>query len=471
MPPKTGLEDMLGDGSLIKGRIRDGKGILTWQRPCFRSMHSKHFGWILQSGEMDHSNKMKLIEKESFRILSYQTRKKNLVKKVTELSILCDVEALLITYGPKFINQPIMLDSVWPENSNHVRFRINKYKMSRSVKLRPRYTVGDYFSEKNRALGKEISNLRKKICEVKYPSWDGCLNNFSVDQLKLVAARLDYKIEDADKKMKILKQDQIMNNLMQNMSRNSLSYCLDSIATNWDNFVVPNHVTSNFVFPNQMVHSTKLKLIEKRKKNLVKKVNELSILCDVEALLIMYGPKFTDQPIMVDSVWPENPNHVRFLINKYKMSKSVKLRPPYTVCDYFWEKNKKVGKEILNLRKKICEVKYPSWDVCLNNFSVDQLKLVAARLDYKIGNADKKMKILKQDQIMNNLMLNMSENSLSYCLDSIATNWDNFVVPDQMTSNFVFPNQVEKEDSEEELKKWYGEDADTHEEDASKEES
>ncbi|EEF50898.1 agamous-like MADS-box protein AGL90 [Ricinus communis] len=156
---------------------------------------------------MGHSRiKMELIEKESTRMLTYQKRKKSLVKKVSEFSILCGVEACLIIFAPKHKDQPVKkLDTVWPPNSDEAKSIINKYKKTDQARC---YLVSHYFLDKKKKLDVEISKLQKQVYEAIYPSWDIHLDNFSEDRLRVLLTRLESKLQVADQKLNLFQDNQ-----------------------------------------------------------------------------------------------------------------------------------------------------------------------------------------------------------------------------------------------------------------------
>ncbi|KAF2283072.1 hypothetical protein GH714_043816 [Hevea brasiliensis] len=138
---------------------------------------------------------------------------------------------------------------------------------------------------------------------------------------------------------------------------------------------------------------------QKRKKSLLKKISEFSILCGVEACLIIFGPKQKDeQVIKLEATWPSNPDEIKRIINKYK--RTDQARRCYHVSDYFADKKKKVDVEISKLHKQIFEANFPIWDVRLDSFLEDQLRVLMAQLDEKLEIADKKLDSFHENQVL-----------------------------------------------------------------------
>ncbi|XP_043694612.1 agamous-like MADS-box protein AGL80 [Telopea speciosissima] len=94
---------------------------------------------------------------------------------------------------------------------------------------------------------------------------------------------------------------------------------------------------------------------QKRKKGLKKKTNEFSTLCDVDACLIIFGPKQEGR----------GNRHIG-------------------IPEFYEDQIKKLRRELNELRQHNGKTQYPTWDNRLDNLSVDQLKHLAASLDSKI---------------------------------------------------------------------------------------
>jgi hypothetical protein len=144
--------------------------------------------------------KMELIRKEKSRMLTFRKRKAGLLKKASEFSILCGVDACVIIFGPKQKDdhQPVAPET-WPPNSEEVRCIINRYKGSDQP--RRCYQVSDYFADKKKQIDSELARLHKQIIKAKYPAWDDRLNSLYADQLRVLVGHLDAKIDLADKKL------------------------------------------------------------------------------------------------------------------------------------------------------------------------------------------------------------------------------------------------------------------------------
>ncbi|KAK1563464.1 hypothetical protein Q3G72_027989 [Acer saccharum] len=150
---------------------------------------------------------LKFIENEKARMTTYQRRKRVIKKKAEEFTTLCGVPACMIIYGPKLKNQPVEVD-IWPKETSDFMEAVNLYRdksYSRAVKA---YNLFDYFYGRKRKIDDTIKKLRKLNLESKFPScWDDRLNSFHVNQLRVLLAKFDNKIEAAKRKIVTIKGD------------------------------------------------------------------------------------------------------------------------------------------------------------------------------------------------------------------------------------------------------------------------
>uniref|UniRef100_A0A7N2MJ98 MADS-box domain-containing protein n=1 Tax=Quercus lobata TaxID=97700 RepID=A0A7N2MJ98_QUELO len=153
---------------------------------------------------------MELIKSEKSRNMTFQKRKKGLMKKAYEFSTLCGVQTCMIIYGPKFQERPMELET-WPQNHDEVVERIKRYNEN-LVHKRPRgsTTLSDFFIERNKKVEIEILRLRKNIFKAKYPTCDDRIETLPEDQLAVALDVLDAKFEAVTRAMKMLQGKHLM---------------------------------------------------------------------------------------------------------------------------------------------------------------------------------------------------------------------------------------------------------------------
>ncbi|KAG4154276.1 hypothetical protein ERO13_D03G048600v2 [Gossypium hirsutum] len=148
---------------------------------------------------------MKFIMKDKVRILTYEKRKKGLIKKAQEFSILCGVETCVILYAPKSKETPAKLE-IWPSDHAKVMHVIDKYKgKPLHVRERKCFNVLDFYAIRRKKLDDEICKLRKANTEAKFSVWDDRINSFSVNQLSALLSSLDSNLESARTMIKMIK--------------------------------------------------------------------------------------------------------------------------------------------------------------------------------------------------------------------------------------------------------------------------
>ncbi|KAJ4975574.1 hypothetical protein NE237_000680 [Protea cynaroides] len=122
---------------------------------------------------------------------------------------------------------------------------------------------------------------------------------------------------------------------------------------------------------------------QKRKKGLKKKTYEFSTLCGVDACLIIFDPKQGDgvQP----DTWPENRENVLNIIQKFrKHSREEQGKRQLGLPQFLEDQTKKLRSDLVKLRQRNGNAKYPTWDNYINDFSLIELRTLIASLNSKL---------------------------------------------------------------------------------------
>ncbi|XP_002514306.2 floral homeotic protein PISTILLATA [Ricinus communis] len=138
---------------------------------------------------------MELISNEKSRMITYHKRKKGLTKKVQEFHILCDVDACIIIFSPKFNNRSFDIET-WPSNRYEMRRIINRYRSQDNDRKRNQ-DLSHFFIARKKKIDEDIAKMRKAHMEAKYPAWDNRINLLQLHELSVLASVLQSKIEVA----------------------------------------------------------------------------------------------------------------------------------------------------------------------------------------------------------------------------------------------------------------------------------
>ncbi|KAJ8754192.1 hypothetical protein K2173_002092 [Erythroxylum novogranatense] len=142
-----------------------------------------------------------LISNEKSRMITFQKRKKGLIKKVEELKILCNVDVCVIIFGPKLGHRYCEMEA-WPVNSDEVKRIINMYrKGGPKVRSKKNQDLSDYFVTRKNKVDCEIEKIQKAIVETKFSKCCSQLRFLSYDQLYSLEKTLAAKLEVAERRL------------------------------------------------------------------------------------------------------------------------------------------------------------------------------------------------------------------------------------------------------------------------------
>ncbi|KAI6671311.1 hypothetical protein NL676_006196 [Syzygium grande] len=150
---------------------------------------------------------LELIPKEKARRITYEKRKKGLMKKAQEFTTLCGVDTCMIVYGPAgpaADTEP----EIWPASPEKVKLIIEQYK-SEGADRRAKRTIGlpEFFANRKRKVDAELTKARLANWEAKYPVSEALIEGLSEEELRKLLGSLGHKLEAAKTRLAMTKED------------------------------------------------------------------------------------------------------------------------------------------------------------------------------------------------------------------------------------------------------------------------
>ncbi|KAK1405358.1 MADS-box domain-containing protein [Heracleum sosnowskyi] len=144
-----------------------------------------------------------------------------------------------------------------------------------------------------------------------------------------------------------------------------------------------------------------------RKNSLKKKVYELSTLCGIKAMMIIYRPKQVTPHArtLEPEIFPENRDEVLELVNIYKGQPSEDRKKRTSLLSYFFQERARKAQQVLvRLRNTNAQSMYPTWDSRFSTYTEEDLGTIAAFLENNIENAKARLGQMKANNTNSNDM-------------------------------------------------------------------
>ncbi|WOG90211.1 hypothetical protein DCAR_0209454 [Daucus carota subsp. sativus] len=176
----------------------------------------------------------------------------------------------------------------------------------------------------------------------------------------------------------------------------------------------------------------------KRRSGLVNKARELSILCGVDACMIINAGENKNNDDPGDFMWSSSSDSgatARKLINKYREDEKKVV---YSVSNYFVDKTRKAEKDLASLKKKSREdCKLSTWNPKFENMKEHELRDLVNDLEIKIYD-------LKRQRLMKNKRIKTGTDSIDFpSLEVDHGSWsngdNNFQPKFTMEPNYICP--------------------------------
>ncbi|XP_048138563.1 MADS-box protein FLOWERING LOCUS C-like [Rhodamnia argentea] len=153
---------------------------------------------------------LELITNEKVRRITYEKRKKGLMKKAQELATLCGVDTCMIIHGPagSSASAAAAKPEIWPASPEKVKRIIRQY-MSEGGDRRAKRTVGlaEFFANQKRKVDAELAKARLANMEAKYPISEALIGNLSKADPTWLYGSLGQKLDEAKARLAVVKED------------------------------------------------------------------------------------------------------------------------------------------------------------------------------------------------------------------------------------------------------------------------
>ncbi|OWM64413.1 hypothetical protein CDL15_Pgr020380 [Punica granatum] len=147
---------------------------------------------------------LNLVGNEKLRRLTFERRKKGVIKKAEEFSILCGVDTCVIIYGTQVISDQPDVPEIWPPNPEEVARIIQRYKNEGVNCHKKRAVVGlaEFFQNRKKKLDTDLVKVRTAVWEANIPFSHNLIAKCSEVQLLSLRTLLVRRLESAKKRLK-----------------------------------------------------------------------------------------------------------------------------------------------------------------------------------------------------------------------------------------------------------------------------
>ncbi|XP_030461134.2 agamous-like MADS-box protein AGL36 [Syzygium oleosum] len=151
--------------------------------------------------------KLELISNSRSRRITFEKRKKGLMKKAEEFKILCGVDTCVMIYPMGMSGESLVEPEIWPPDGKEVERIVRRYR-SEAADRRAKHATGlrEFFASRKRKIDAELAEVRKANREAKYPVLDGFLKDLSEPQLRSLLSAVGDRLEQAKTRLATIKE-------------------------------------------------------------------------------------------------------------------------------------------------------------------------------------------------------------------------------------------------------------------------
>ncbi|XP_028785486.1 floral homeotic protein DEFICIENS-like [Neltuma alba] len=147
---------------------------------------------------------MKTLQNRNARRALFERRKKGLLKKASELSTLCGIDACVIIFPPPDSENPKA--ETFPQDPTQLIRNLQEYSAKKKCpeKQRKNYDLREFFTDRKNQVEAETSRVRDQRLKMLCPTWGDSFDNLGEDQLMMFIAALDCKLQECDQTIGLL---------------------------------------------------------------------------------------------------------------------------------------------------------------------------------------------------------------------------------------------------------------------------
>ncbi|XP_028785488.1 agamous-like MADS-box protein AGL29 [Neltuma alba] len=147
---------------------------------------------------------MKTLQSRNARRALFERRKKGLLKKASELSTLCGIDACVIIFPPPDSENPKA--ETFPQDPTQLIRNLQEYNAKKKCpeKRRKNYDLREFFTDRKNQVEAETSGVREQRLKMLCPTWDDSFDNLGEDQMRMFIAALDCKLQECDQTIGLL---------------------------------------------------------------------------------------------------------------------------------------------------------------------------------------------------------------------------------------------------------------------------
>ncbi|XP_056162804.1 agamous-like MADS-box protein AGL82 [Syzygium oleosum] len=151
--------------------------------------------------------KLELISNSRSRRITFEKRKKGLMKKAETFKTLCGVDTCVIIYPMRMSGDGLVQPEIWPSDSKEVERIVCRYRSEAADRRAKRATgLREFFASRKEKIDAELAEARKVNWEAKYPVSDEFLKDLSGPQLRSLLSAVGDRLEQAKTRLATMKE-------------------------------------------------------------------------------------------------------------------------------------------------------------------------------------------------------------------------------------------------------------------------